>query len=86
MRLNMAYFDVTYDSLQRDAVLVVKDASGNDFQETVSVNEGESSNSGIKIELIYVPTDNLRIDANLGTMDHTYDSYAPSQDMVTLGL
>ncbi len=65
MRLNMAYFDVTYDSLQRDAVLVVKDASGNDFQETVAVNEGESSNSGVEIELIYLPTDNLRIDANL---------------------
>ena len=86
MRLNMAYFDVTYDSLQRDAVLVVKDASGNDFQETVAVNEGESSNNGIEIELIYLPTDNLRIDANLGTMDHKYDSYAPSQDMATLGL
>ena len=26
------------------------------------------------------PTDNLRIDANLGTMDNKYDSYAPSQD------
>ncbi len=86
MRLNMAYFDVTYDSLQRDAVLVVKDASGNDFQETVSVNEGESSNSGVEIELIYLASDNLRIDANLGTMDHKYDSYAPSQDMATLGL
>ena len=67
-------------------MLVVQDASGNDFQETVSVNEGESSNSGIEIEMIYLPTDNLRIDFNLGTMDHEYDEYAPSQDMATLGL
>ena len=44
LRMNLAIFDVTYEALQRDAVLVVKDASGNDFQETVSVNEGESSN------------------------------------------
>ncbi len=86
MRLNLALYDVTYESLQRDAVLVVKDASGNDFQETVSVNEGESSNRGIEVELIYLPTDNLRIDFNLGTMDHEYDEYAPSQDMATLGL
>ena len=86
MRLNLAIYDVTYESLQRDAVLVVKDASGNDFQETVSVNEGESSNSGIEIEMIYLPTDNLRVDFNLGTMDHEYDEYAPSQDMATLGL
>ena len=86
MRLNLALYDVTYESLQRDAVLVVKDASGNDFQETVSVNEGESSNSGLELEMIYLATDNLRIDFNLGTMDHEYDEYAPSQDMATLGL
>ncbi len=86
MRLNLALYDVTYESLQRDAVLVVKDASGNDFQETVSVNEGESSNKGIELELIYLANDNLRIDANLGTMDHEYDEYAPSQAMGPLGL
>jgi len=86
LRMNLAIFDVTYEALQRDAVLVVKDASGNDFQETVSVNEGESSNQGIELEVIYLPSDNFRVDFNLGTMDHKYDSYAPSQAMEPLGL
>jgi iron complex outermembrane receptor protein len=34
----------------------------------------------------WVPTDNLRIDANLGYLDHEYDSYSPSADPVPLGL
>jgi iron complex outermembrane receptor protein len=56
------------------------------FQETRAVNLGESTAKGIEIEMNWLPIDNLRIDANLGYLDHEYDSYSPSVDPVPLGL
>jgi len=86
MRLNVALFNMKYENLQRDTVVTITDAAGNQFQETQSVNVGESTAKGIEIEMNWVPTDSLRIDANLGYLDHEYDSYSPGADPVPLGL
>ncbi|TDG13315.1 TonB-dependent receptor [Seongchinamella unica] len=86
LRFNGALFHTQYENLQRDTVISIKDAAGNDFQETVALNEGESTAIGLELELNYVPTPNLRIDANLGWLDHEYDSYEPGYDPATLGL
>jgi iron complex outermembrane receptor protein len=43
----------------------------------VAVNVGESTAKGIEIELSWLPTDYLRFDINLGTLDHEYDDYSP---------
>jgi iron complex outermembrane receptor protein len=77
MRLNVALFHTQYENLQRDTVVTILDAAGNTFQETVAVNVGESTAKGIEIELNWLPTENLRFDFNLGTLDHEYDSYSP---------
>jgi iron complex outermembrane receptor protein len=86
MRLNVALFNTQYENLQRDTVVTILDAAGNQFQETQAVNVGESTARGVEVELNWVPTDNLRVDANLGYLDHDYDSYSPSADPVPLGL
>ena len=86
LRLNVALFNTKYENLQRDTVVTITDAAGNQFQETIAVNEGESTARGIEIELNWLPTDNLRIDFNLGTLDHDYDDYSPSMNVAELGL
>ncbi len=86
MRLNVAVFHMTYDNLQRDTVVTIIDAAGNQFQETQSVNVGNSTADGFEVEMNWLPTDNLRFDVNLGYLDHEYDSFSPSADPGPLGL
>ncbi len=86
LRLNLAAFTTKYKNLQRDTVVKFIDAAGNEFQETRAVNVGQSTANGAEIELNWVPTDALRIDFNLGYLDHTYDSYSPSVNPADLGL
>ncbi len=86
LRMNAALFHTQYENLQRDTVVSIKDAAGNDFQETVALNEGESTAIGLELELSYVPIPDFRIDLNFGWLDHEYDSYEPGYDPATLGI
>ncbi len=76
LRLNVSIFETEYENLQRNTV-INKVVAGNDFQETISVNEGVSTARGLEIEANYVPTDNLRLDGFIGLLDHEYDKYSP---------
>ena len=86
LRLNLAAFHTQYENLQRDTVVTIQDAAGNTFQETVAVNEGQSTAQGFEAEMQWAVSDNFRIDANLGYLDHTYDSYTPGINPADLGL
>jgi len=86
LRFNAALFHTTYENLQRDTVVSIKDAAGNNFQETVALNEGESTAQGIELELSYLPIESFRVDVNFGWLDHEYDSYSPGYDTSLLGL
>jgi iron complex outermembrane receptor protein len=86
LRFNAALFYMKYKNLQRDTVVTIIDAAGNQFQETQAVNVGESTAKGAEIEMTYVPVESLRFDFNLGYLDHKYDSYSPSADPAPLGL
>ncbi len=86
LRLNLAIFQTKYKNLQRDTVVTIKDAAGNTFQETQSVNEGKSTAKGVELEASYIPMAKLRFDAFVGFLDHKYDSYNPSADPGPLGL
>ena len=77
LRLNLAAFHTQYENLQRDTVVSFIDAAGNTFQETVSVNEGETTAMGFEAEFQWAVNANLRIDGNLGWLDHEYDNYSP---------
>ncbi len=86
LRMNGALFHTVYENLQRDTVVAFKDAAGNDFQETIALNEGESTAVGLELELSYLPMNSLRFDVNFGWLDHEYDNYNPGFDPATLGL
>ena len=86
VRLNLAAFHTAYENLQRDTVVTFIDAAGNTFQETVAVNEGESTAMGFEAELQWAVSDNLRIDGNFGWLDHEYDDYTPGINPTDLGL
>lgn len=86
LRLNLAAFHTEYENLQRDTVVTIQDAAGNTFQETVAVNEGTSTAKGVEAELQWAVTDNFRIDANFGYLDHEYDQYSPGINAADLGL
>jgi iron complex outermembrane receptor protein len=79
-------FHTEYENLQRDTVVAFKDAAGNDFQETRAINEGESTAEGLELEVTYLPTENFRVDLNIGWLDHSYDSYDPTFNTEDLGL
>ena len=72
LRLNIAVFNTEFEDLQRNQGLPLPIAP---YQETVKVNAGKSTNKGIEIELNYLVTDNLRLDANVATQDHAYDVF-----------
>ncbi|MFT7265099.1 MAG: iron complex outermembrane receptor protein [Halioglobus sp.] len=86
LRFNAALFHTEYENLQRDTVVAFKDAAGNDFQETRAINEGESTAEGLELEVTYLPTENFRVDLNIGWLDHSYDSYDPTFNTADLGL
>ena len=85
LRLNLAAFHTQYENLQRDTVVSFIDAAGNTFQETVSVNEGETTAMGFEAEFQWAVNANLRIDGNLGWLDHEYDNYSPGINPADLG-
>ena len=86
LRLNLAAFHTQYENLQRDTVVTFIDAAGNTFQETVAVNEGQTTAMGFEAEFQWAVDANLRIDGNLGWLDHEYDQYSPGINPTDLGL
>ena len=83
LRINGAIFQTEYENLQRDSVKI-RLVGDTQFQETASVNEGESTATGFEVEGQYLATENLRIDGFLGLLDHEYDEYSPGLDAGTL--
>jgi iron complex outermembrane receptor protein len=79
MRLNVAGFFTKYESLQRSQVVTIFDAAGNQFQETLAVNDGDSDAYGVEVEMTYLPIENFRIDLNVGYLNHEYDEFTPTQ-------
>ncbi len=79
MRLNVAGFYTEYESLQRSQVVTILDAAGNQFQETLAVNDGDTEAYGFEVEMTYLPINNLRIDFNLGYLHHEYDEFTPTE-------
>ena len=72
LRLNAAVFYTTYEDLQRAASAPVTTAAGDDAQEAITINTGESELWGLDLEATWVPLTNLRLVAALNLLDHQY--------------
>lgn len=79
MRLNLAGFFTEYESLQRSQVVTIYDAAGNQFQETLAINDGDTEAMGVELEMTYVPTDNFQLNVNFGYLDHEYSDFTPTE-------
>ncbi len=66
LRLNLTYFLNDFQDLQFGSQVARFD-NGN--TRTVVNNIGEAESSGLEAEIVWLPTDNLRFDANIGIMD-----------------
>lgn len=80
MRLNLAAFYTEYDNLQRSQVVTIFDAAGNQFQETLAVNDGDTEAKGVEVEMTWLPSESFRVDFNLGYLDHDYSNFRPTEE------
>ncbi|MBI1181220.1 MAG: TonB-dependent receptor plug domain-containing protein [Alphaproteobacteria bacterium] len=72
LQTNLSVYYTRYSNLVRSQVIPFTDAFGTTTQETINVNAGKSRNIGVELEATWVPLDDLRIDFNMGYMDHKY--------------
>jgi iron complex outermembrane receptor protein len=73
LRLNLAAFYVEYTDLQLDSVIPVE---GSEIgQESVITNAGEVTSWGIEMDMLWLVTERLTIDATLGYLDSEYDKF-----------
>lgn len=72
LRLNVAAFYTTYEDLQRAVVATYTQSTGAAGQETVTVNTGEAEVQGVDIEVTWVPTDSISVDAAVSYLDTKY--------------
>ena len=74
LRLNVAAYFTEYEDLQRAVVAAYTSSDGSSQQETVTVNTGTSEAIGVDVEAIWVPAENVRINAFVNYLDHEYTS------------
>ncbi|MEO0614736.1 MAG: TonB-dependent receptor [Pseudomonadota bacterium] len=72
VRFNATYFFVNYEDFQRSTVVSLP---GTAFQETRTFNAADVDASGLELELTALLTDNLTLQANIGTLDAEYNEF-----------
>jgi iron complex outermembrane receptor protein len=81
LRTNLAVFYGQYKNLQRNQVVpFTAPVSGITSQETITLNAGKSEMWGVELESTWVPVPELRIDLNVGYLDHEYLDFETDLD------
>jgi iron complex outermembrane receptor protein len=89
LRLNAAIFYMDYDDKQEELQLPA--TTSGTGQVTLVTNASTAEVKGIELDLMWLPTDNLSLRANLGLLDAEYDEFefvSPSgmQDLSSLDI
>jgi iron complex outermembrane receptor protein len=71
LRFNASYFDASWDGM-RVATLATNPCSGERLPNTIISSDGRGEASGFEFELVYAPTDRLRVNVNIGILDTNY--------------
>ncbi len=71
LRFNASYFDADWGGM-RVAALATDPCSGARLPQTLLTSDGLGEASGFEFELVYAPTDRLRLNLNLGLIDTQY--------------
>ncbi|MFN3233285.1 MAG: TonB-dependent receptor [Alphaproteobacteria bacterium] len=80
LQTNFALFYTRYSNLVRSQVVPFTNAFGVTTQETININAGKSEVLGVELEVVWVPTENLRFDLGVGFMDHDYVEFVLNGD------
>ena len=76
LRANVTYFNTDWLGIQYLGTVIDR-ATGIEATELVRQNTANGNADGIEIELTYLPTDNLTLNANLGFLNTEYTSINP---------
>jgi iron complex outermembrane receptor protein len=71
LRFNASYFTASWDGM-RVATLYVNPCTGQREPQTITKSDGKGEASGFEFEVVYVPTDRLSFNVNLGLLDTQY--------------
>lgn len=71
LRFNASYFDASWDGM-RVATLAADPCSGNRLPNTIISSDGKGEASGFELEIVWAPTNRLRINANIGILETNY--------------
>jgi iron complex outermembrane receptor protein len=80
LQANLAVFYTRFSDLVRSQVIPFTDDVGNTSQETVNFNAGKSEVYGIEAELVWLATENLRIDLTGAYTKHDYVEFLVDTD------
>jgi iron complex outermembrane receptor protein len=71
LRFNASYFDASWNGM-RVATLATDPCTGNRQPNTVITSDGKGEADGFEFEVVWAPTERLRLNANLGILDTNY--------------
>jgi outer membrane receptor protein involved in Fe transport len=71
LRFNASYFDASWDGM-RVATLATNPCSGDRLPQTIIKSDGKGEASGFEFEVVFVPTDRLSLNLNIGILDTQY--------------
>ena len=84
LRLNVAAFFNQYDDMQLANIYFTEDALGNTVNGNTILNAANAETSGMELDILWMPTDNLRINAALGLLDAEYKEFLYGADQIDL--
>jgi iron complex outermembrane receptor protein len=71
LRFNASYFDASWDGM-RVASLATHPCTGDRLPNTIITSDGAGEASGFEFEIVYAPTDRMRVNVNLGILETQY--------------
>jgi iron complex outermembrane recepter protein len=84
LRLNVAAFFNQYDDMQLANIYFTEDAFGNTVNGNTILNAANAETSGLEVDLLWMPTNSLRINASLGLLNAEYTDFVYGADKLDL--
>lgn len=84
LRLNAAAFFNQYDDMQLANIYFTEDAFGNTVNGNTILNAANAETSGLEVDLLWMPTNSLRINASLGLLNAEYKDFVYGADNLDL--
>jgi len=84
LRLNVSAFFNEYEDMQLANIYFTEDAFGNVVNGNTILNAANAETLGMEIDALWVPSENLRINASVGLLDAEYKEFLYGADQIDL--